>query len=444
MMPTSFPGSSPHPAPSGTGVAVRDYRAFYFSELRGRRLCLNKVSNRVGRISDIAFKITEAYPDAVGIVVEHGWGKPVELIPWSKVTRIDDDYVFVSAPDQPDPVTIKHGSGFPCFVDQPGWILLESHLMGKTIFDMDGRRTEVVNDVHLLASQGRMILVHVDISFNGFLRRWGLARMFHAREHLISWKYVQPLSLEDAVARDAVSLSITRKQIEELPPEDLADTLEELTGKEQQALFSALKPETAAETLVEAEPRTQRQLIADLRLERATKILQEMSIPQLADLFSVLPHEDATKMMRLLPSDQASRIGELLSQRESVAQSMLSQDYLALPRETRIGATLTSIRGSGKPHEAISYIYVIQPEEKTLLGVADLRDLVLARDDQTLGEIMISPVVAAEADDTRDDLAELFLKYHFRMLPVVDRQDHLLGVIHYNDITKGLMSRLRV
>ena len=443
-MPKPSPDSSLPPTPVGPVNSVRDYRTFYYSELRGRKICLGKISERVGKISDIAFKMTDSYPEATGILVEHGWGKPVELIPWSKVSRIDHDYVFVSPPEQPDPATARCGKGFPSFVDQPGWILLESHLMGKTIFDMDGRRAEVVNDVHLLASGDRMILVHVDISFNGFLRRWGLSRVLRAREHLINWKYVQPLSLEDALTRDAVRLSITRKQIEEMPPEDLADTLEELSGKEQQALFSALAPETAAETLVEAEPRTQRQLIADLRQERATKILQEMSIPQLADLLSVLPHEDAVKMMRLLPAEQSQRIGELLSQRESVAQSMLSEDYLALPKEASVGAVLAAIRGSGKPHEAISYIYVVQPADKLLLGVVDLRDLVLASDSRTLGDIMVSPAVTAEAEDTRDDLAELFLRYHFRMLPVVDRHDHLLGVIHFNDITKGLMSRLRV
>ena len=443
-MPKASPGSSPPPTPVGPANGTRDYRTFYYSELRGRKICISTISERVGKISDIAFKMTDFYPEATGILVEHGWGKPVELIPWSKVARIDADYVFVSPPEQPDPATLKCGKGFPCFVDQPGWILLESHLMGKTIFDMDGRRTEVVNDVHVLVSHDRMILMHVDISFNGFLRRWGLSRVLHAREHLINWKYVQPLSLEDVLTRDAVRLSITRKQIEELPPEDLADTLEELTGKEQQALFSALAPETAAETLVEAEPRTQRQLIADLRQERAAKILQEMSIPQLADLLSVLPHEDAVKMMRLLPAEQAQRIGELLSQRESVAQSMLSEEYMALPKETSVGAALASIRNSGKSHDAISHVYVVQPADNLLLGVVDLRDLVLARDTQTLGDIMVSPVVSAEADDTRDDLAELFLRYHFRMLPVVDRHDHLLGVIHFNDITKGLMSRLRV
>ena len=137
--------------------------------------------------------------------------------------KIDDDAIFVSPAEGGEP--------YPPFVDQPGWMLLNEHLMGKTILDMDGRRTEVVNDVHLLDSKGRMVIVHVDISFNGFLRKWGLGWFRSIKDQLISWRYVQPLSLEDAVASDAVSLSITREQIKELPSEDLADALEELSGR---------------------------------------------------------------------------------------------------------------------------------------------------------------------------------------------------------------------
>jgi Mg/Co/Ni transporter MgtE len=73
--------------------------------------------------------------------------------------------------------------------------------------------------------------------------------------------------------------------------------------------------------------------------------------------------------------------------------------------------------------------------------VIDLRELVLAADDVKLGELMVSPVVSAEADDVREDLEEMFAKYHYRMVPVVDRGDHLLGVIHFKDIMKGLVAR---
>ena len=60
-----------------------------------------------------------------------------------------------------------------------------------------------------------------------------------------------------------------------------------------------------------------------------------------------------------------------------------------------------------------------------------------------MGEIMTSPVVTAEENDERKDLAEMFAKYHYRMIPVVDGQDHILGTIRYNDVMKGIETRVR-
>ena len=195
--------------------------------------------------------------------------------------------------------------------------------------------------------------------------------------------------------------------------------------------------------MAEAEPRTQRQLIADLRQERARNILSEMSIAQLSDLLTVLPHEDATKMMNLLPQEQGQKLKSMLSERETIAQVLMGFDYISLPKDMNVGETLALIRSSGKAHDAVSYVYVISTADKILQGVVDLRELVLSPDNKSLGDIMTFPVVAADADDTRDDLAELFAKYHFRMIPVVNKQDLLLGVIHYNDIMRGLFTRAK-
>ena len=414
---------------------IGSYRFLYFSDLMKRPVCAGKIRDRVGRLTDLVFALKEPYPEVVGIYLEHGWGKPTEFIPWDRVLRIEDDAIFVTSPEG--------GGPFPPFVDQAGWILINEHFMGRTVFDMDGRRIEVVNDVQLLFSQGHLLLVHVDISFNGFLRRWGLRWLSWSKDQLISWRYVQPLSLEDVGTKDAVTLSVTRKQIKELPGEDLADALEELSGKEQQAVFSVLDSEKAAEVLVEAEPRAQRQLIASIRRERARSILSEMSIPQLADLFSVLPHDDMVEMMELLPKEDAARIQAIASDREATARVMMSNAFVAFPREARVGDVLRELRGSKREHEVITYIYVVGADN-ALTGVVDLRDLVLARDEVLLAELMASPVVAAEADDMREDLVEMFVKYHFRMLPVVDRIDRLLGVLHYKDIMKGLVARTRV
>lgn len=410
--------------PPGLG----SFRFLYFLALMKRPVCAGKIQDRLGRLTDLVFAPREPYPEAIGIYLEHGWGKPTQFIPWDRVLRIEEDAIFVRPPDQ--------GDRYPPFVDQPGWILLDAHLLGRTILDMDGRRMEVVNDLHLLDAKGRLLLVHVDSSFNGFLRRWGLGRVQGFKEDLISWKYVQPFSLEDAVATDRVSLSVTKRQLRELPPEDLADALEELTGSEQQALFSALDSEKAADTLLEAEPRAQRQLIASLRQERARQILGEMTVPQLTNLFSVLPHDDVTELVGLLPEETVRRITALLAAREAKAGDLLSGEYLAFPKEARTGEVVAQVRRAGLEPHHLSYIYVVAPESQLLEGVVDLRELVLADDHTPLGDIMGFPVVAAEQDDTQEDLEQIFAKYRYRMVPVVDRQDHMLGIIRYKDIMK--------
>jgi len=408
-------------APNGA-----DFRFFWFSELLKMPICVGEAKKK---LTDLVFRLAEPYPDAVGIYIEHGWGKPTEFVPWNRVSQITGDAIIVQPPDG--------GDAYPPFVDQPGWMLLDQHLMGKTILDTDGRRVEVVNDVHLLESKGHLIIVHVDISFNGFLRKWGLGNLRWIRDNLVSWRYVQPFSLEDVARKDAVSLSVTKEQAKEMPSEDLADVLEVLSGEEQEAFFSALDAEKAAEALMHAEPRAKRQLIEDLPKERARAILAELSIPQLADLFSVLPHDDVTELLQMLPEDKAESIRRILSDQEVRLRDLMSSDCLAFAEGVLIGEALRVIRTSSFDPEAISYVYVVT-EEKVLIGVVDIRELILASDDRPLGEVMSPSVVSADEDKTREDLEEMFTKYHYRMMPIVDGKDRLLGVVRYNDLAQSL------
>jgi CBS domain-containing protein/sporulation protein YlmC with PRC-barrel domain len=411
------------------------YQLLYFSKLLNRRIRLDKSGRKNGRLTDLVFRLSEPYPEVVGIYIEHGKGYPSELVPWDRVARVEQEAIFINP---------REGGGpYPPFVDQKGWILLNEHLMGQTILDIDGRRTEVVNDVHLLYSKGRMILVHVDISFNGFLRKWRLERFFSGKDKFISWRYVQPFSVEDHT-KDIVTLSVTREQAMELPSEDLADALEVLSGDEQQAVFSALSPDKAAEVLVEAEPRAKRQLIAFLREEKARLVLSRMSVPQVADLFSDLPHEKVTELIKCLTPPRAARVQAVLSNADVLASTLMGDRFLAFPNETTTGEALRFLRTAPRDHRNISYLYVVSGEEKLLLGVVDLRDLVAAPEEARLGDLMTAPVVSAEQHALREDLAELFAKYQFRMLPVVDDHDRLLGVVRYKDLMKNARIELPV
>ncbi len=418
---------NPGKGPDARG-ASNDVHIWFFTELVKRRVCAGSIRNRLGRLEDLVLAPSEPYFEVIGIYMEHGWGKPTEFVPWSKVVKIEDDAIFVQKPE---------GASYPPFVDQPGWMMVDRHLMGRTILDTDGRRIEVVNDVRLVERRGRLVLTDVDISFNGFLRRWGLGRLRWISDTFISWKYVQPLSLEDAVPTDRVSLSVTRTQLRELPGEDLADALEELSGKEQQALFAALDPEKAAETLIEAEPRAQRQIMARLRKDQAQAIFAEMTTPQLANLFGALPQQEMMTFLEFLPADRGEGVRTLLSDREATARELISSEFITKPRDAKVGDVLAEIRRARYEPRSLSYIYVVEGSDEVLVGIVDLRDLVLSPDEATLGDIMVSPVVAANEHDLREELTKLFEKYEFRMIPVVDEQDHIYGVISYKDVMKG-------
>jgi len=277
----------------------------------------------------------------------------------------------------------------------------------------------------------------VDISFNGFLRKWHLQK-FVGKEKLISWRYVQPLSVEDH-STDVVTLSVAREQALELPSEDLADALEVLSGDEQQAMFAALDPGKAAEVLVEAEPRAKRQLMVFLREERARAVLAKLSVPQLADLFSNLSHEKVTELMKCLAPERAARVWAVMTDNDVPATTLMSDRFLAFGKATSVAAALTRFRLTPGDRRNLSYLYLLSEEEpKKLIGLVDLRDLVTAPPDTSLGELMIAPVVTAERDALREDLRAMFAKYQFRMLPVVDGEDHLLGVVRYKDLMKDV------
>jgi len=425
-------------APLDTGNPNAGHQLMFYTDLHKRRVVAGAFSKKVGKLIELVCKLGDSYPEAVGIIVASGGGYPNQFVPWSQVVKVDEDAIFI----QPRP----DGSRYPVFDDQPGWLLVNDHLMGRTILDLDGRQVEVVNDVHLLIANNRMLIVHVDISFNGWLRRWGIVRLNLWKDDLISWRYVQPLSTENVGSKsDTVTLSVTHKDVKGLPVEDLADALEVLSGDEQEAVFAALNAETAAEVLSDTEPRVQRQLIEDLHQERAGAILEEMTVPQVVDLLAALPHDLAEKMLTAMPEEKAKRVHSLLHEYESPVGSLITNACVALPAQTSAQSVLAMLCSEQNLYDAtdISYVYVVDTQ-KRILGVVDIRDLVLAPCLATLESLASSPVVSVLASDERKDIIELFLKYHFHMIPVCDESDHLLGVVHYNDVMKGQTARPRL
>ena len=87
----------------------KNFTFLWFSELLNRPVCAGTKGNRLGKLSDLVFQLTDPHPPAVGVYLDHGWGKPTEFIPWERVLAIKPDAILVQEPE---------GDHYPPFVDQ--------------------------------------------------------------------------------------------------------------------------------------------------------------------------------------------------------------------------------------------------------------------------------------------------------------------------------------
>ncbi len=260
----------------------QNLRQFYFFSDFLNRKVYSPSGKRAGKIADLVAERVEPYPMILGMVIQTK-GRKKFFLPWERMLQVEPR-ITLSEEDLLDLTT---------FLAAKDVVLLRDEVMDKQIVDTYGAKVVRVNDLHFLRVESRLRLVHVDVGFRGLMRRVGwerptdrvLAWLFSYKlpNQFISWKYVQLLS-----GSDLLHLSVSQKKLSHLHPADLADIIEDLSGRERSAIFHALDPETAAETLEEIDPKIQKALIETISLEKASDIVEEMS-----------------------PSDAADRLGDL-------------------------------------------------------------------------------------------------------------------------------------
>jgi magnesium transporter len=129
-------------------------------------------------------------------------------------------------------------------------------------------------------------------------------------------------------------------------------------------------------------------------------------------------------------------VEELLKFEEGTAGSIMTKDFIALRRDSTIGAAVEEFKKTTHPLETVVYIYITD-EEKHPLGVITLRHLLLCDRQEVLGKLMNPHLIKVDCDDDLETVAELFAKYKFIELPVVDKENALQGIITLQDIVKA-------
>ena len=169
-------------------------------------------------------------------------------------------------------------------------------------------------------------------------------------------------------------------------------------------------------------------------------MINEMSPAQVADILSVLPASEADEIIEFVDSENKQRVQQIIDQNDENIMLYSTQQVIKRPLETIVRDVINNYRDVAGDMDVIMYVYVVN-EANILQGVVDLRELIAAEPEQTLGEIMTDNLITLSPDESLQNAVDMFSRYSFRAVPITDESDHLLGVVSFHDI-KGVKPRL--
>jgi CBS domain-containing protein len=405
----------------------------YFTEILKKKVRSAADRRVLGHPQDLVANAEELYPRVVGIMVRPSRGLP-SFVPWQQVSALEAGDILVD----------HAAGGFTGAAPPEGALLVRRHILDRQIIDTFGARVVRVNDLHFLRVDNGLRLIHVDVGASGLFRRLGWLRAVNTlteglfdytlRDHLIAWKYVQPLGhFGRDSSRQVLRLSDSHQPLAQLHPADLADVLEDLDQHKRQALFGSLDPEVAADALEQMDTETQVDLIEGMGEERASQVVGEMAADEAADLLGELGEEKAESILDGMEAERSVEVRELLSHDEDSAGGIMTTDFIALKTDYTVDQTIAVLRTEAKDAESIYYLYVLDDLDH-LVGVVTLRRLLVASPETRLGDIMSTRVVSVPTGEDKKSVAELFAKYRFRALPVVDGGGVMKGIVTVDDV----------
>lgn len=222
-----------------------------------------------------------------------------------------------------------------------------------------------------------------------------------------------------------------REVMEELNPADIATIFEEVNQKDITLLFRVLPKELAADTFTYLEPDSQRKLIEAFSDRELSDVINELFMDDTVDIIEEMPANVVNKILKNVDSDTRKIINELLNYPKYSAGSIMTTEYVALKRNMTVEEAFAHIRKVGVDKETIYTCYVI--DNRKLVGLVTVKDLLIAKYADKIDDIMETNVISVDTHEDQEVVANMFNKYDFLALPVVDKEERLVGIVTFDD-----------
>ena len=214
---------------------------------------------------------------------------------------------------------------------------------------------------------------------------------------------------------------------------DLAAVFEDLPPEKMPVLFRLCPKDLAADVFAELSPETQQALINGLTDRELKVVVEELCADDAADLVEEMPASVVKRILAQAEPDTRKMINELLKYPEDSAGGVMTTEFMELSPDWTVRRAMQAIRANGIDKETINNCYVTQ-SDRTLVGVVSLRTLVLEKDeDRRIDDLMDTGVISVTTGTDREQTSQMFEKYGFLAIPVVDGENRLVGIVTIDD-----------
>lgn len=233
------------------------------------------------------------------------------------------------------------------------------------------------------------------------------------------------------------------QQIDSLSAKEVVHLMGHLNLGEQKKLLTILPPEDAAEVMEEIPEIQAVDIFEELETKDAAAILNEMESNDQADIIMEFDDEDAQAILAEMEPEDAAHIRKLIEYDYDIAGGLMRTEYFAFDENQTVGEVTENLRANSEKYKyyRLKYIFVTRSNGQ-LKGVLQMQDMLLAKPETRLHEIILPNVLTVKDNSTLDELIDFFHTYEFLGVPVVDENQILVGVILRGDILEAETERV--
>lgn len=214
---------------------------------------------------------------------------------------------------------------------------------------------------------------------------------------------------------------------------DVAEFLGELDPEKMVLVFRMLPKEVASDVFAELESESQERIISAATDRELGELVEGLYVDDAVDMLEELPANVVKRVLKTAQPDTRKLINQFLNYPDNSVGSIMTAEYVSLKKSMNVQEAIASVRRQCEDSESVYTCYVTDAR-RVLLGVITLKDLLMAKDDQLVEDIMDDDVITALTTEDQEEAVQRIMKYDFLSLPVVDLEGRLVGMVTVDDV----------